>query len=90
MCDSVDKTQQRHSTIRDLLRTEWDPIGVGHYAEARHEYDGYVAQLDALVARSASPQDIFTELWRIETEIMGLPGDRQKTEAIARRLSALA
>ena len=86
MPDFVNKFQQRHSAIRDVLLKEWDPIGVARFAEAQNEYDGYVAELDALVFGKASREEIFGYLWKAETETMALPGNRQKTELIAIRL----
>ena len=86
MSEFLRKVQQRQSSIRDMLMNEWDPIGVAQFAEAQNEYDGYVAEVDVLVAGKASQADIFAHLWKMETDIMGLTGDRQKTESIAKQL----
>jgi uncharacterized protein related to proFAR isomerase len=90
MPESLLKAKRRQATIREVLLKEWDPIGVARSIEAQDEYEGYVADIDALLARSASPAEIFAHLWNIETVIMGLTGDRMKTEAIARRLFEVA
>jgi hypothetical protein len=86
MSNLIEKLQQRRSAIRDVLLKEWDPIGVAQFAEAQDEYDHYVAEADVLVFGNASADEIFDYLWKIETESMGLPGNRPKTELIARRL----
>lgn len=90
MSKFLSKTQQRQSVIRKVLLNEWDPIGVSQFAEAPDEYDGYVAEIDALVARKASQEEIFTHLWKIETDVMGLTGNRRRTEFIAKKLFELA
>jgi len=53
---------------------------------AENEYDDYVPGVAALVVHRASKETIFEYLWKIETDTMGLPGNRQKTESIAKRL----
>ncbi len=75
--------------IREILLQEWDPIGINDEPGAQHEYDAYVAEVDALVVRKAKEQEIFQHLWEIETGYMGLAGNREKTEAVAKRLSEL-
>jgi len=86
MSESLLKVQQIQAAIRDVLLNEWDAIGVAQFPEAHHEYAGYVAEVYQLVARKASQQEIFAHLWRVATEDMGLPGDKQKTESVAKRL----
>ncbi len=82
----MNKIQQRHSVIREVLLKEWDPIGVAQSTEAQNEYDGYVAEVAALVFGKASWEEIVDYLWKTEIETMGLPGNRQKIELIASRL----
>jgi hypothetical protein len=68
---------------------EWDPIGVSHIPEAADEYDGYVPTVYKLLIRRSPRHEIFDYLWWLETEHMGLCGDRQATERVAARLLAL-
>jgi hypothetical protein len=75
------------TVMRDLLMKEWDPIGVKNVPEAADEYDGYVGDLLQLVSRSSSPQILFSYLWKIETEHMGLPGNEAATRRFADILS---
>ena len=77
------------ATIRRVLIREWDPIGVGDLDEAGDEYDSYAPDLMSMLNRQATPSEIFEYLWYVETEHMGLPGDREHTMAIARRLVEL-
>jgi len=83
------KIQQIQTAILDVLLKKWDPIGISGTPEAQHEYNGYVAEVYGLVAGKASQQEIFKLLWKIETEHMGMAGDRINTEAAAKRLSEI-
>jgi hypothetical protein len=66
--------------IEDILRVEWDPIGVG---DMPGEYDGYVAAIARLVAAGASAETLVAHLLHSERDRMGLPGN----EAVAARVS---
>lgn len=89
MSNLSDKAQRYHSSIREILLKEWDPIGVGHLNEAEDEYDAYVTEVYRLVSRRATANQILDYLWWVETEHMALCGDRQRTEKIAERLATL-
>ncbi len=86
MSKDLFKVQQFQAAIRDVLLSEWDPIGVGHLTGAQTDYDGYVADIHQLVSSGATQQEISVHLWRVATEDMGLSGDRQKADAISKRL----
>jgi len=75
------------SLVRNALLNEWDPIGVKGIPEAVDEYDGYVAKVCELVT-AGNKQKLIDHLWWIETERMGLTGDRKATEGFAERLLA--
>lgn len=68
----------------------WDPIGVREIPEAQDEYDHYVPAIYRLLVTRRSKQELFDYLWWLETEHMGLSGDRQATEAFAEHLQGLA
>ena len=61
----------------------WDPIGVRAIPAARGEYDQYVPSLCKLLLDRRPKEELVDYLWRLETEHMGLTGDRQATEAFA-------
>lgn len=88
--DFAEQAHQAHETIREILMREWDPIGVSEIREAQDEYDAYVADVYRLLSRRASTNEVFDCLWWLETEHMGLSGDRQRTRRIAERLFELA
>ena len=66
---------------------DWDPIGVNDVPEAQDEYDDYVPELVALLARDATEQEIANALYQIETVTMGLNGaPSEALLLVARRL----
>jgi hypothetical protein len=89
MGSHLDRAQRYHEAIRAVLLREWDPIGVSQFAEAQDEYDGYIHDIYAMLIRHEAKTKVFDHLWWIETEHIGLYGNRQKTEAIAERLCAI-
>ena len=89
MTDFRDRARRYHGAIHDALIKEWDPIGVGGEPEAQDEYDGYVPAVYRLLISRASEDEIFDYLWQLETEHMGLCGNRQRTRAFAARLLRL-
>ena len=84
-----DRARRYHDAIRRVLLKEWDPIGVSEIMEAQDEYDPYVGAVYRMLITRKSKTDIFDYLWWLETEHMGLTGDRQSTEHIAERLAKL-
>ncbi len=78
--------QRYHQAIRIALLEEWDPIGVRDFPEAKEEYDAYVGPIYKLLITRAPKHEIFDYLWWLETEHMGLTGDRQATDIFAERL----
>lgn len=84
-----DKVQRFHDLIRAAVMNEWDPIGVRGIAEAADEYDSYVPAICKLFTDGRPKSEVFEYLWWLETEHMGLTGDRQATERFADRLAQL-
>jgi len=78
-----------HQVIRSALLKEWDPIGVAAIEEAQDEYDAYVSTIYKMLISRKPKHEIFDYLWWLETEHMGLIGDRQATERFADRLFRL-
>ncbi len=77
--------------IRTVLIADWDPIGVRDVAAARDEYDQYVASVAVLVRAGRTASDLSKYLLEIETETMGLPGDRVRALSVGRKvLSAVS
>jgi hypothetical protein len=83
---NLDRANRYHEAIKMALLKEWDPIGVSEFPEAQNEYESYVLDIYNLIITQRSKHDIFDYLWELETEHMGLRGDRQATEHFAERL----
>ncbi len=86
MSDYLNRARRYHEAIQAVLLREWDPIGIGDLPEAADEYDGYVGEIYGMLLRHESRQQLTDYLWWIETQHMGLYGNRPTTEAIAARL----
>jgi hypothetical protein len=86
---STNLVAERQRIIREALRLDWDPIGVGHGPEAHDEYDAYAPTIYSLVVGDKSPEEIVEYLWWLETEQIGMLGDRAATERFASRLLEL-
>jgi hypothetical protein len=82
----LDRAREYERAIREILMREWDPIGVFGIPEAQDEYDSYVPHIYSQIVRHQSEQEIFQNLWEIETDHMGLCGNRQQTEKVAKLL----
>jgi hypothetical protein len=89
MTDYRERARLYHAAIRTILLTEWDPIGVSHFPEAQDEYDSYVGGVYKLLITHVDRHSLFFHLWQIETERMGLVGNRHQTEAVVDRLLEL-
>lgn len=74
---------------KNLLR-EWDPIGIQDIPEAQDEYDSYVSDIYKLIQSKRTESEVFDYLWGIETEHMGLSGDKKHTQTIAHKLFKLS
>ena len=68
--------------IDEILWNEWDPIGVSGISGARDEYHGYLPIVFRL-ALEGSEERIAEYLLSVETENMGLGGDKQNCQRIA-------
>ena len=86
----LDRGRQYHDAIRRALAVEWDPIGVHGIPGAEDEYDSYVPTIYKMLISRKTKQELCDYLWWLETEHMGLTGDRQATEHFAERLLRLA
>jgi lactam utilization protein B len=72
--------------VKVVLMKNWDPIGVNDEPAAQDEYDGYVQQILRLLKTDASVSKVAEHLLRIETDEMGLRGDRGRALRVAETL----
>jgi hypothetical protein len=89
MSEAAERARALHQTIRGVLLSEWDPIGVQAIPEAQDEYDGYVPALYSMVIARKPIHEVLEYLLWLETEHMGLSADRQRTQGIAEKLVGL-
>jgi hypothetical protein len=89
MKDLRGRAKQYNAAVCSILLHAWDPIGVTDIPEAQDEYDMYASEIASLLMRGESRQKLIDHLWLIETENIGLPGNRPRTEAAADRLLQL-
>jgi hypothetical protein len=91
MTSSVrNRARRYHEAIREAFLTEWDPIGIAGVPEAQDEYDGYVPTVYKMLISRQPRHELFNYLWWLETEHMGLAGDRQATERFTDRLMRIS
>ena len=76
--------------IQRILLRDWDPIGIQDIPEAQDEYDSYISSIYKLIQAKKSESELFECLWWIETENMGLSGNRKHTRTIANKLFKLS
>jgi hypothetical protein len=72
-----------YKKIDEILWNDWDPIGVSGAPEARDEYYGYLPTVFRLALEGSGENKITDYLLSVETERMGLPGNKQKCKQIA-------
>lgn len=73
-----------YKAIRDVLLTDWDPIGVPGIPD--DEYDNYIPAIYGMLAQGRSEQEIADYLSQIEIDWMGFTPVRSHLEAVARKL----
>lgn len=77
------------ASIREILLQEWDPIGVSDVAQAQDEYDSYLGEITRAVLAHQTVAMLANQLVTIETDRMGLAGDRTRALQVADRLLRL-
>jgi hypothetical protein len=86
MGERLQNAKLYHDAIRTILLKEWDPIGIADVPEAQDEYDYYEPQIYGMLIRKEPKNKLLDFLWWVETEHMGLCGNRGKTAEIVARL----
>jgi hypothetical protein len=86
MSENLNRAKRYHGAIREVLLNEWDPIGVAQIPETADEYDSYVPTIYKMLISRVPKHELFDYLWWLESEHMGLTGDRGRTEEFTNRL----
>ena len=84
-----ERAKRYHDAVGEILLHEWDPLGVVDVPEAHDEYNTYVYGVTSLLVRGEPQEKLIAYLWSVETEIMGLDGNRPQIEATVARLLEL-
>ena len=78
------KIEEGVSDIKGFIRYSMlnilDPIGIKDAPEAADEYDGYVDEICLVLTSMRNRKQLLDYLWSLETENMGLTGDREGVE----------
>lgn len=90
MSKNVRTKQFLMEEIQKILLKEWDPIGIQDIPEAQDEYDSYISDIYKLIHSKKTESEVFDYLWEIETDHMGLSGDKKHTQTIAHKLFKLS
>ena len=72
--------------ISELLLKNWDPIGIKDTPGAEDEYALYIHEIYEIIRDSSPYVALFVYLWTLETDHMGLTGNKSKTEEFAKFL----
>lgn len=76
--------------IKEIFSDDWDPIGVQGISEAQDEYDAYIPSIYSMIYSKKTESELFDYLWEIETEHMGLSGNRTQIQIAAHKLFELS
>jgi hypothetical protein len=85
----LEKARTLHESIHNILINEWDPIGVNIFPQANDEYDMYIPEIYKMLIHRRPKHELFDYLWWVETERMGLKGNRQHTDRVVDDLEKL-
>ncbi len=79
--------KQRLKYIEQILFNDWDPIGINDDFVAFDEYDGYAPKIMSMYFNGGFTEDaIIKYLLEVETQNMGLSGDKEKARKVAKKL----
>jgi hypothetical protein len=65
------RAEEIRRRIAEVLRRDWDPIGVRDEPAAQDEYDAYVGGIYRLLATGASARQIAEHLAQVEAKYLG-------------------
>jgi hypothetical protein len=73
-----ERAEEIRRQIADVLRRNWDPIGVRDEPAAQDEYDAYVGGVYRLLATGASARRIAEHLAQVEAKYLGFEDTNPK------------
>lgn len=82
-----EKSERFVLAVRQVLLSDWDPIGVGEWEDMQDEYDSYIdGLLDLFEKDDVSKQNIIDYLNEIETVYMELTPNAKRTDLAAENI----
>ena len=89
--DLENKEMEQFVFLKNKILNEWDPIGIkslfSDVDQNDNEYDRYLNNILHLLKNSdLSEEELFKYLWQIETEYIGLKGNKLKTKTFSAKL----
>ncbi|PVE20319.1 hypothetical protein DC522_33030 [Microvirga sp. KLBC 81] len=82
--------EQMLNLVRDILRYDWNPIGVDDEIALRDEYERYVGEIYRMISDGGTIDELAQYLNDIVTREMGLIPDMELNERVAKKLKSLA
>jgi len=80
----IDPDLKLYIKLDKILWKEWDPIGVNKWGDdVRDEYRPYLHSIYECIQLNKSKEEISDYLFYIETEYMGLQGNKKNCDRIA-------
>jgi hypothetical protein len=78
------------SAVREVLLSEWDPIGIGTNENCSDEYDSYVSTVCQMLRQGVDDFRLTRLLTRFQSDSMGLTVvDENLNQRVARKLIGL-
>jgi len=84
---SKGKFLKLYQNIDFILWKEWDPIGVSELA--RDEYQTYTAKIFKMKKSERTIKEISEHLYKLETLSMGLNGNKDNCDRVAKMINEL-
>jgi hypothetical protein len=78
MTSKQQRAREIQRLIADVLRRNWDPIGIRDMPGTEDEYGGYVAGVYRLLVSGASVRELSDHLAQVETDALGFADEDPK------------
>jgi hypothetical protein len=71
MTSKQERAGEIQRSIAEVLRRNWDPIGIRDMPDSSDEYDAYVGGVYRLLVSGASVRELAEHLAAVDTEALG-------------------
>jgi hypothetical protein len=91
MTSNEERARELQRLIADVLRRNWDPIGVRDVPQTEDEYDAYVGGVYRLLVSGVGVRELAEHLVQVETEVLGFADtDPEMLIPVAKKLLKLS